>query len=41
MDNLKLHTPDLTAVNIGKLAALFPGCVTETRDEGKRVSPIK
>lgn len=33
MDKLKLHTPDLTAANIEKLAALFPGCVTETRDE--------
>jgi adenine-specific DNA-methyltransferase len=33
MDKLKLHTPDLTAANIEKLAALFPDCVTETRDE--------
>ncbi len=33
MDKLKLHTPDLTATNIEKLAALFPGCVTEARDE--------
>jgi adenine-specific DNA-methyltransferase len=33
MDKLKLHTPDLTAANIEKLAALFPGCVTEARDE--------
>ena len=33
MDKLKLHTPDLTAANIEKLAALFPGCVTEVRDE--------
>lgn len=33
MDKLKLHTPDFTAANIEKLAALFPGCVTETRDE--------
>lgn len=32
MDKLKLHTPDLTAQNIEKLAALFPGCVTETTD---------
>lgn len=24
MDKLKLHTPDLTAQNIDKLAALFP-----------------
>ena len=33
MDKLKLHTPDLTAANIEKLAALFPDCVTEARDE--------
>lgn len=33
MDKLKLHTPDLTAQNIEKIAALFPNCVTETRDE--------
>ena len=33
MENLKMHTPDLTAGNIEKLAALFPNCVTEARDE--------
>ena len=33
MEKLKLHTPDLTAQNIEKLAALFPNCVAETRDE--------
>jgi len=32
MDKLKLHSPDLTQANIDKLAALFPNCVTETRD---------
>lgn len=32
MNKLKLHTPDLTQDNIEKLAALFPNCVTETRD---------
>ena len=30
---MKLHTPDLTAQNIEKLAALFPNCVTEATDE--------
>jgi adenine-specific DNA-methyltransferase len=35
-EKLKMHTPDHTAQNIQKLAELFPGCVTETRDtEGK------
>jgi adenine-specific DNA-methyltransferase len=33
MDKLKLHTPDFTAANIEKLAALFPSCITESRDE--------
>ncbi|MBL3590259.1 MAG: site-specific DNA-methyltransferase [gamma proteobacterium endosymbiont of Lamellibrachia anaximandri] len=33
MDKLKLHSPDLTAQNIDKLAELFPNCVTETRNE--------
>lgn len=33
MEKLKLHTPNLTAENIEKLAALFPNCVTETKDE--------
>lgn len=32
MDKLKLHTPDLTAQNIEKIAALFPNCVAETKD---------
>ena len=33
MDKLKMHSPDLTAQNIEKLAELFPGCVTESKDE--------
>ena len=33
MDKLKMHTPDLTADNIEKIGALFPNCVTETKDE--------
>ena len=32
MDKLKLHSPDLTASNIEKVAALFPNCVTGARD---------
>ena len=31
MDKLKLHSQDLTADNIEKLAALFPNCVTESK----------
>ncbi len=33
MDKLKLHSKDLTAENIEKLAALFPNCMTETQAE--------
>ena len=33
VDKLKMQTPDLTQANIEKLAALFPACVTEARDE--------
>jgi len=37
MDKLKLHTPDLIAANIAKLAELFLNCVTEVKDEGGRL----
>lgn len=33
MDKLKMHSPNLIEGNIAKLAALFPGCVTESHDE--------
>ena len=33
MDHMKFETPDLTSENIEKIAALFPNCVTEMRDE--------
>ena len=32
MDHMKFEMPDLTAQNIEKIAALFPGCVTEGPD---------
>ena len=32
LDHMKFETPDLTARNIEKIAALFPGCVTEGPD---------
>lgn len=32
MDKMKFETPDMTAENIEKIAALFPNCVTEMRD---------
>ncbi len=33
MDKLKMHSPDLSQENIAKICELFPGCVTEARDE--------
>lgn len=33
MEKLKMHSPDLSQENIAKLRELFPGCVTEARDE--------
>lgn len=33
MEKLKMHSPDLSQENIAKIRALFPGCVTEARDE--------
>ena len=34
MDKLKMHSPNFAEENIEKLAALFPGCVTEVQEEG-------
>ncbi|WP_046636757.1 site-specific DNA-methyltransferase [Neorhizobium galegae] len=33
MDKLKMHSSDLSQENIAKIRDLFPGCVTEARDE--------
>ena len=37
MDKLRMETPDLTTENIDKIAALFPNCVTEMRDENGKL----
>ncbi|WP_031237185.1 site-specific DNA-methyltransferase [Asticcacaulis sp. AC460] len=37
MDKLKMHTPDVTQDNIGKIRDLFPSCVTEAADETGKV----
>lgn len=34
MEKLKMHSLDLSQENIAKIRDLFPGCVTEARDEG-------
>ena len=31
IEKLKMHSPDLTAQNVERIAALFPGCVTEAK----------
>lgn len=33
MEKLKMHSPDLSQENIAKIRELFPGCVTEARDD--------
>ena len=33
MDKLKMHSPNITDDNIVKIRDLFPGCVTEAKDE--------
>ena len=33
MSKLKMHSPNLTATNVDKLAVLFPNCVTESADD--------
>lgn len=33
MDKMKFESPDLTALNIDRIAALFPNCITEMLDE--------
>lgn len=38
MENLKMQSPNLVDANIDKIAALFPNCITESRDEDGVVS---
>ena len=40
-NKLPLQTPNLTAQNIDKIAALFPNCITEMPDEEKSTSDHK
>lgn len=41
MNKLKMQTPNLTAQNIDKIAALFPNCITEMLDEEKSTTDHK
>jgi adenine-specific DNA-methyltransferase len=40
MKKLDMHTPDLTALNITKIAELFPNCVTEASDANGSLKKI-
>ena len=37
LEKMKFETPDMTAENVEKIAALFPNCVTEMKDEDGKV----
>ena len=37
MDKMKFETPDMTAENVEKIAALFPNCVTEMNGEDGKI----
>lgn len=40
MEKLKMHSPDLTDENIAKIRELFPGCVTEGKNEDGTLSYV-
>ena len=37
MNMMKFESPDMTAQNIDRIAALFPNCVTEATDESGKI----
>ena len=37
MDKMRMESVDMTAQNIEKISALFPNCITETKDENGRL----
>ena len=41
MDKMKMETADITAINIEKIEALFPNCITEMLDEEKSTAESK
>lgn len=41
MNKLKMHSPNLVDTNIEKISALFPNCITESKDEnGELKKPL-
>lgn len=41
MDKMRMETADITALNIEKIGALFPNCITEMLDEEKSTAENK
>lgn len=37
MEKLKMHTPNMTDINITKLAEIFPSCVTQSKNENGEI----
>jgi len=37
-NKLKMHSPDITKVNIARIAELFPNCITETKNENGNIT---
>lgn len=37
MDKMRMESVDMTADNIEKIGALFPNCITETKDENGKL----
>lgn len=38
MEKMKFETPDMTQMNIEKIAALFPNCITEKKDDSGKIT---
>ena len=37
MEKMKFETPDMAQMNVEKIAALFPNCVTESKAKGGKL----
>ncbi len=37
MDKMRMESVDMTAQNIERIGALFPSCITETKDENGKL----
>ena len=40
MEKMRMESVDMTAQNIDKIAALFPNCITETKDENGHLKKV-